>query len=374
MQRTANPWKPVRFRPKPPYLTHSMINKLIITNFRNHKQTVIDTVQSNVIFIHGNNGAGKTAILEAISIFSCDKNMRNSTLSDLTKIGENNFSIFIELNNGNTLSVYKEANDTTKKAKFNNENIKLNELINFFKIIWLTPKDDRLFLYNTSDRRQFFDRLIGTFDNNHLQNIQNLNKLLLQRAFALKNKNNEIWLNSIDKLLSKLNPAIAATRIRYISEINYFLEDVYLSVNGIIENNLIDNNVEKNYFNYLKNNRILESDKMIIDGVHKTDFICFNKSTKLNVNLMSTGQQKKILLDIIIAHIKLINLKLKENPIVLLDDILSHLDISTQQTFLNKISMLSAQSWITSINNDILIDKALIITCENGQVKSIIKK
>ena len=119
---------------------------------------------------------------------------------------------------------------------------------------------------------------------------------------------------------------------------------------GLVESYILNENAsiaENKYLEFLKNNRFLTNDKMIIDGVNKTDYEVFNNLLNLPVYLTSTGQQKIILINLILSHSKLINIKLNKKNLVLLDEVFSHLDYYSSKNILNSFHETDSQIWIT---------------------------
>lgn len=355
-----------------------MIRKIILTNFRNHKCSRIDIGEHKNIIITGSNGAGKTAILEAVSLLSGDRGLRQSDTQTLARFdGNGDFSVFATTKDDTDICVFLNAGETNRHAKIDNENAPLSELAKQLRIVWLTPKEDRIFVESAADRRAFFDRLISSFDPSHIGRITRLNKLMSERAGAIKNGADNNWLNALDEQISATAIAIGAGRIRYASEINYFFKNGDVSVDGMVERLILENtstNAEKLYFEYLQNNRDLIGDKMVIDGVHKSDFGVFNNLLKLPANITSTGQQKSILIDLILAHTKLIHLKTGQQPIILLDEAIAHLDNDARTTIFNELNESDAQVWATGLDVNVFqnIPNAIFVTCQNGEINNIV--
>ena len=113
---------------------------------------------------------------------------------------------------------------------------------------------------------------------------------------------------------------------------------------------------------------------MVIDGVHRSDFGVFNNELNLPADITSTGQQKSILLDLILAHAKLIKLKTGQKPIILLDEAAAHLDNDTRTKLFNELNESDAQVWATGIDAKVFqnIPDAVFVTCQDGQISNIV--
>ena len=246
-----------------------MINQITITNFRNHVSSRIKTDGCKNIIITGLNGAGKTAILEAVSLLSGERGLRGVETQTLARFdGDGGFSVFATTDDESDICVFLNQNELNRHAKIDNENVALSELAKKLRIVWLTPREDRIFVESASERRTFFDHLVSSFDPSHIGRISRLNKLLSERGGALKSNADDKWLDAIDNQIASTSIAIGAGRIRYASELNYFFSSGAVSVDGMIERLILDEtliNAEKIYFEYLQNNRNLVGDKMVID-------------------------------------------------------------------------------------------------------------
>ncbi len=201
-----------------------MIKTLTLTNFRNHASTRINTGGAKNIIITGPNGAGKTALIEAVSMLGGERGLRAAVWSDIAKFDTSGFATFAVLDNDTEIGISWNTGDTNRRAKIDGNNAPLSNLAEYMRIIWLTPKEDRIFIDSVSDRRAFFDRLAASFDAAHSGRVARLGRLLSERGFALKNGADDNWMTAIEVQIASLAVAIAAARIKYAGELNYFLQ------------------------------------------------------------------------------------------------------------------------------------------------------
>lgn len=356
-----------------------MISSLSITDFRNHPMCRITTGGHRNIIITGPNGAGKTAILEAVSMLSGERGMRGVGMCDIARFGGcGGFSVFAELSDETQINVNYTGGDANRRAKIDGDNAPLSDLAKYMRIVWLTPREDRLFVDSASERRSFFDRLATSFDSTHAGRTARLARLLSERAFALKSCSDTHWLNALDAQIAGVAVAISVARIQYAGEINYFLSRCAVSVSGMIEKMLIDGisagDAERRYLEYLSQNRTLVGDKMVIDGPHKSDFGVFNNELNLPAYLTSTGQQKSVLIDLILAHAKLVHTKTGRNCLILLDEAAAHLDTNARANLFRELGNAHAQVWATGLDANIFQDvpDAVFVACQNGEINSIV--
>ena len=355
-----------------------MINSITLTDFRNHMSCRIETDGHKNIIITGPNGAGKTAVLEALSMLSGDRGMRGAPMTDIARFGgTGGFSVFSTLDDDSEISVFYNNGDTNRHAKMDGDNATLGDLAKKIRMIWITPREDRIFVEGGSERRSFFDRLAAGFDPTHAGRVARYTKLIAERAGALKNNADAHWLDVLDEQIAGCAVSIAAARIQYAGEINYFLDDAAVSVSGIVESAIMEKNAadaERFYLEYLRNNRTLVYDKMVIDGVNKSDFGVFNKKLNLPANLTSTGQQKTTLIDLILAHAKLMHTKTNSHPIILLDEAAAHLDEKARNDLFIKLGEVGAQVWATGIDATVFksVPDAKFVACHDGGISNII--
>lgn len=356
-----------------------MIKNIVLTNFRNHKMSRIKTSGAKNVIVIGENGAGKTAILEALSMLSGDRGMRGADMMNVARFdGNGSFSVFAEMDDDTNISVYFNNGDTNRHAKIDDENATLSGLNEKIKMVWLSPREDRLFVDGVSERRAFFDRLCCGFDSKHAGRVARLSKLISERAYALKSGGDKHLLDVLDDSISSMAIAVCDTRIKYAGAVNYFLDNYAISLTGMIEEMIISGatagDAERKYREYLGKNRDLVADKMVIDGPHKSDFGMFNKTLNLPVSLTSTGQQKMALLDLILAHTKLLHSLSECGAIVLLDEAVAHLDNAARESLFDALGKTETQVWATGIEREMFgnIKNAIFVTCQDGEIKSIL--
>lgn len=356
-----------------------MINSISLTDFRNHTMCRINTHGRRNIIITGPNGAGKTAVLEAISMLGGERGMRGAGMGDVARFnGAGGFSIFANLDDETEISVQYVGGDTNRRAKIDGDNAALSELARHVRVVWITPREDRLFVDGAAERRAFFDRLCASFDATHPGRTARLSKLLSERAYALKSGADARWIDALDIQIAGVAVAVAVARIQYAGELNYFLGRCAVSVSGMVEKMLIDGmsagDTERAYLEYLKQNRALIGDKMVLDGPHKSDFGVFNNELKLPAHLTSTGQQKTAIIDLILAHAKLVHTKTGHSPIILLDEAAAHLDKNARANMFRALAESNAQVWATGLDPEIFADinNAVFVACENGEISNIV--
>ena len=369
----------------------SGVTRLTLTDFRNYAFLRINP-ELRPIIITGENGSGKTNILEAVSFLTPGRGMRSAKLSDIRRftpaVIENgytpsNSSWAVSANvskNGEYFEIGTAVEnilreDDDENNIYNKRIVKIDgqkissqgELGHFLSAIWLTPQMDRLFRGGSQPRRSFLDRLVYAFDNEHAKRTANFEHLYKQWFQLIKNINgraDSAWLSGIEESMATTGVAIAAARREQIARLNRFIENepddvfpnVILKLEGTIEK-LLDTmpavDVEDFYMKQLAEGRkkILYNDN--VDGVNRTDFKVFYKKKNMPAELCSTGEQKSLLISIILAQTKCQILYQGFAPVLLLDEVAAHLDDGKREALLQKIKELGLQAWITATNPEL---------------------
>ncbi len=334
------------------------IETITLSNYRNYSNCRIKTNNLNNIVITGENGTGKTNILEAISLFSTGSGLRHATLNEIQKINEATpFGVNLELDDGTILSIGLNNNCDKKIIMIDKTNASLSEILKYLRLVWVSPREDRIFCDSVSDRRGFFDNLISSFEPDHSGRLSRLSKLLSERANALKMNANDIWLSEIENHLAPTAVAITYSRVSYASNLNHFLmeesgfgQNTITMIGGMetdINAGKSMSEIENLYRKYLSENRFLINEKQTINGPHKSDISVYSVKYDKPAYMCSTGQQKMILLSLILAHSKMIKIKTGQSPIILLDELVAHLDSKTRELLYSELGKLDTQIWMT---------------------------
>lgn len=353
------------------------IEKLTLKNFRNHKNLNLNLKNSSIL-IYGGNGCGKTNVLEAISLLNQGKGLRKANIDnylnyeEISNIGYKTWGINVDFvgpkgktNIGTGLK--KNPLNKSRVAKINSDYVPLSSLGKVLNISWITPQMCILFLTSMAEKRRFVDRLTLSLDNLHLNRVYKYEKLLRQRSkILMQPKTDYKWLDMIESQISELSIAITARRLDLIEDLDK-LHKIELNNNsltkhfpsaGIVINGLIEKLLKVQPAVEVEDYLRLELKKSRLDlgssvsGPNNSSIEIFNRETKKNLNTLSTGEQKLLLISIILSHARLLYNKFNMAPILLLDDIVEHLDNKHRAALFLEISRHQAQSWFTSTSKD----------------------
>jgi len=340
------------------------IKSLKLINFRSHSDFSL-SLSGKPLAIIGESGAGKTNILEAISLLSPGRGMRNSKFSEMVKDDNSmpwgvNFNI---LSNGKNYGVSSGLRDNKKgrDIKINSKKVSgSSALPEIILLSWLTPSMDQIFNETPSYRRRFIDRLCAVYEKNHTKNIKIYEKLMAERNSSFKNKAlDNVWLDALENQMSDVSIAIAETRLTFISDLNKVLETnldpvwprAHLEIYGFVENLVSSWNsgkAKEMLCNEFKNNR--ERDffsKRTNEGVHRSDLLVNEKNKKIEAKKCSTGEQKSLLMGIILSHLELVSSFKSRYPVLLLDEVLAHFDKIRRKSFFKQIQEIGSQIIMT---------------------------
>lgn len=340
------------------------IKSLKLINFRSHSNFGL-SLSGKPLAIIGDNGAGKTNILEAISLLSPGRGIRNSKFSEMVKDDNSmpwgvNFNI---LSNGKNYEVSSGLRDNQKgrDIKINSKKVSgSSALPEIILLSWLTPSMDQIFNETPSYRRRFIDRLCAVYEKNHTKNIKIYEKLMAERNSSFKSKVlDNVWLDALENQMSDVSIAIAETRLTFISDLNKVLETnldpvwprAHLEIYGFVENLVSSWNsgkAKEMLCNEFKNNR--ERDffsKRTNEGVHRSDLLVNEKNKKIEAKKCSTGEQKSLLMGIILSHLELVSSFKSRYPVLLLDEVLAHFDKIRRKSFFKQIQEIGSQIIMT---------------------------
>lgn len=333
------------------------ISKLELYNFRNYKKQEI-AFSEGINFFVGNNGSGKTNILEAIYFLSLAKSYKTNDINTITYNSE--FSRIKAIANKQERNIdLKIVNSTKgKKTIINNQEIKkLSDYIGVINVLSFLPEDLIIIKGSPKDRRYFIDLANGQIDRQYLYELTNFRTLLKQRNELLKklseiNNPDLTLLDIITEQISDSMYKIINFRKEFVKKINNSLKRMYrfLSDKNIDfefkYNPSIEENIEETLKSKYKNDLYLRTTNL---GPHRDDYDFLLDGLPAKDNA-SQGEQRIMVLAVVLAISDIIEKKYKERPIFLLDDVFSELDSKRQNKLIKYLLKLQTQAIITTTN------------------------
>ena len=350
-----------------------LIKDIKLQNFRSYSFKELKT-DHPVICIVGANGSGKTNILEAISLIADKKGIRGVAIEDCIKKDSKDKTIISSTisydDKDYKVDVFFELKEDKIKRSLNIDNNK-SSLAESFKdttFVWLTPQMDRIMYEGDSVKRKFLDKIISNYNLEYKKNLITFKKLSDERIHLLKENQDLQWIDILEKKMAEELWNIFSYRRIFIKDLNDIIIkklNNFLNITLKIKNNYdLDDKInkeefieyfEKKYFEKREIDQIIKRNSV---GPQFDVFEFFNKETKLSSDLCSTGEQKKILISLILGFIWLVKFQNK-NSILLFDEIASHIDGKNLELFFNEIEKIGMQTWYTGT------DKQLFQAIEN---------
>ena len=347
------------------------IERIQVTNFRNYDTARIATGAAPVV-LTGPNGSGKTNLLEAVSLLTSGQGLRRAPYPELARVGTSTWAIAARvhgLNGSADVGTGLKPGGGTRSGRIvridGEEHNGSGVLADMLDIFWLTPAMDGLFTGPASERRRFLDRLIPCFDPGYRARLGQFERAMQQRNRLLADDVREpSRFHGFEQVMAETGVAIAAARIHAIAELASAIDKrrseaehsafpwAVLMLAGKLETDLgtraaVD--VEDSYAAILQQTR--ERDRAAgrtLDGPHRSDLVVGHGPKQMPASICSTGEQKALLVGLVLAHAELVR---RHNnglpPILLLDEIAAHLDPLRRAALFDEIAALGSQAWMT---------------------------
>ncbi|TGQ65005.1 MAG: DNA replication/repair protein RecF [Mesorhizobium sp.] len=374
-----------------PEQTH--ISKLTLTNFRNYAALAIELAPGAVVF-SGDNGAGKTNLLEAISLLTPGRGLRRAPYANVAREGgDGGFALHARLDGpdgqveiGTGISGGDNAGEGGRRVRINGATAKSAEdMLERLRVVWLTPAMDALFTGPAADRRRFLDRMVLAIDPGHGQRALDYEKAMRGRNRLLTEGSRDIsWFDAIETQMAETGVAIAAARaemVRLLAAMIDRLPDTGpfpqadIGLSGDLETEIATApavDVEERFRRMLAGNR--ERDRAAgrtLDGPHRSDLLVRHRPKAMPAELCSTGEQKALLVGIVLSHARLTGEMSGLTPILLLDEIAAHLDGGRRAALFSILEELNCQAFMTGTDAALfssLRGRAQFLTVDHGTV------
>lgn len=359
------------------------LTSLSLTDFRNHRSPSA-WVSHGMCVLTGPNGAGKTNILEAISLLTPGRGLRRAAYEDITRRDTNTgWAVAAEIfraspehgpgddpgarGSGETtrlgtgLAGETGAEGRTRKVRVNGATATAEALLDYLRVLWLTPAMDGLFAGPAGDRRRFLDRLVLTNDPGHARRTRDLDRLLTQRNRLLDENRAAAWLDAVEAQLAENAVAVALARAETVALISVrsakqAAEQPEFPAGRIALAGEFDTAItgrkaaeaELWYRGALAQNRMADraAGRTLI-GPHRSDLDVVYAVKDVPAALSSTGEQKALLIGIILAHADLVAETSGMSPVLLLDEVAAHLDPARRAALFERLTALGCQTFMS---------------------------
>lgn len=336
-------------------------------NFRSYKRLALSFSSRFVVF-YGENGAGKTNILEAISLFSSSRGLRKSPVADLNTINTpaNSWNLDLVIQKDGYNSYLSTSAPLGRRiARIDNSSVSaLNKFEDELWILWVIPALDNIFIGPTTDRRSFLDHLVSGHIASHKQCLKQLTTLQKERLHIIFNRKDENWLEVIENKIAEQNIAITKNRLEFIR----LLDEVFVnfascflkprvSLSGTVEKIYSENSEETAVLEIaaeLKRNRYIDAEKQTTSiSAQKTFWEISHEITNFEAANCSTGEQKAFLISLVLAALNVYKRTRKGTPVLLLDDLMVHLDRNRRKHLIEELLTINAQTFFTGTDRSL---------------------
>lgn len=368
------------------------VQSLKLNNFRSY-ETLDCTFRGCSVVLLGSNGSGKTNILESLSLLSPGRGLRRAPFEQFRNFkGPAEWGINAKVLSNN--SSYKISTGIPagrikgREVRINDKKVFASKsLPEIISVSWLTPSMDQIFVESPSSRRKFLDTMCSSLFNNHASLIKSYEKLMRERNILLQENKFDIdWLDTLETQMSQDGVNIGLNRLNLITGLNTRLDNdenpvwpkAFLKIEGIIEDKLSSNDCEsvKDFFR----ERLFDNRKKdffsgrTTFGIHKSDLLVSDRNKGIYANQCSTGEQKSLLIGLILTHLNLVANRSNRYPILLLDEVVAHLDQLRRAALFEQIIETKAQVFMTGTEIDLfsgIKDFSEIFSVGMGRLKKI---
>jgi DNA replication and repair protein RecF len=370
------------------------IRRLTLSNFRNYRTVSLET-DDRPIVLCGPNGAGKTNLIEAISFLAPGRGLRRATLEEVAfQEGDGSWAVAAEVEGALGLATLgtgvEGAQDddaaAQRKCRIDREPVtSASAFADHLRVVWLVPAMDSLFVGAPAERRRFLDRLALAVDAEHASRVNALERALRSRNRLLTEpRPDPHWLDAVEHETAELAVAVAAVRAEAVSRMERVLASrrdsdfppAALALDGWMEKLLPTHpalDIEERYRALLRENRARDAAAgRTLDGPHVTDLSVVYMHKDIAASAASTGEQKALLIGLVLAHARLITEMTASTPVLLLDEIVAHLDPGRRAALHAELAQLGAQVWMTGADPAAfaeVADRAAMIDVHAGRLE-----
>jgi DNA replication and repair protein RecF len=324
------------------------VTRLTLNDFRSYATASLDPGPGFVL-LFGENGAGKTNLLEAVSMLAPGRGLRGAALSDMPRQGgSGGWAVAARLGATEIGTGTLAAAPERRQVRINGAPAAVNSLSEWLSLLWLTPAMDRLFTSSTGERRRFLDRLVLALEPAHGHHASRYEAAMRARNKLLSDeRRDEGWLRSLETAMAEHGALVAQARERTVAALEARLantpDDEFASAAIGLEGWNGDDLLA-----LLGANRRRDSAAgRTTEGPHRQDLAVRHRSKEMPASKSSTGEQKALLLGLVLAHAELVAERRGENPILLLDEVAAHLDPRRRSALFSRLEG-RGQVWMTA--------------------------
>lgn len=332
------------------------IRELKLSHFRSHKAARLET-DGRPIAIYGPNGAGKTNILEAISMLSPGRGLRRASVDEMArapeKLGWKITATVESLSETHELETWVEGS-TSRNVRIDGKSASQLALGRLVRIVWLVPAMDRLWMEGAGERRRFLDRMVMSFIPAHAEATLTYEKAMRERNRLLKDQvRDPSWYGALENQMAEAGGSISANRVEVLERLRAAQDGAETAfptaeLSLISADELPPEQTSETIREALANGRGRDmAAGRALTGPHRADLHAIYAAKGVEAKLCSTGEQKALLVSLILANARALAQDFGAPPILLLDEVAAHLDADRRAALYDEICALGAQAWMT---------------------------
>jgi DNA replication and repair protein RecF len=358
------------------------LSRLTLSHFRSHRRAVIE-VDPRAVAVHGDNGAGKTNILEAISLLSPGRGLRRASAEDMTRRPELLGWKVTALLHGPTgiseIDIVSE-NGAARQIRIDGKPAAQTALGRIARVLWLIPSMDRLWIEGADGRRRFLDRMTLSFLPDHAEISLAYEKAMRERNRLLKDMVREpSWYAALEARMAETGVAIHHNRqhaLRALSKAQGAAETSFPAATLLLECDMPEEVEAMRAALRDSRMRDLQAGRTLI-GPHRADLHGAYAAKGVPARDCSTGEQKALLVSLILANARALATDFGAPPLLLLDEVAAHLDAGRRAALYDEIAALGAQAWMTGTDDGLFETmgaraQSLLVT-ENAGLSAVIR-
>ncbi|MDR9484727.1 MAG: DNA replication/repair protein RecF [Sediminimonas sp.] len=354
--------------------------QLTLSHYRSHWSGRMD-LDGRPVALSGPNGAGKTNILEAVSLFSPGRGLRRSSAEAMARrpeaLGWKIAGTLCSLSQVHEVEIWSDA-AAARQLRIDGKPASQVALGRIARVLWLVPSMDRLWIEAADGRRRFLDRITMSFDPAHAEVTLTYEKAMRERNRLLKDQVRDAhWYAALEQQMAASGAVIHANRLSAIEKLHDAQAEAQTAF-PVAELDLTQTegsmpSGEADLLDALRESRFrdLAAGRTLV-GPHRADLYAVFSAKGVPARDCSTGEQKALLISLILANARALAQELGAPPILLLDEVAAHLDASRRAALYDEICVLGAQAWMTGTEAELFADLGVraqhfVITEENGR-------
>ena len=347
------------------------IGRLTLTDFRSYTSATLEP-GAGFVLLYGENGAGKTNLLEAVSLLSPGRGLRGAPLGEMARESCGGaFAIAAKLGEADIGTGTQPASSERRLVRINGAAAAVNSLSEWLSVLWLTPAMDRLFTASAGERRRFLDRLVLALEPGHAHHSTRYDAAMRARNKLLGDDNwDETWLASLELAMAEHGAAITDARLRTVAALEDKLarspadEFARPSID-------LEGQSSPDLASALRASRLRDAAAgRTTEGPHRQDLAVVHRGKSMPAQRASTGEQKALLLALVLAHAELVSERRGDAPILLLDEVAAHLDPKRRDALFARLEG-PGQVWMTATERGLFdgINGAARFHVQPGQIE-----